>query len=60
MSGVVSLPNRLRLMNLNAKKMTPLWPFRIMKNDVLAIVRTCADMQANEYLIRQNSNFCLP
>ena len=45
MSGVVSLscflkrPNRLRLMILNAKKMTPLWPFGNMKNNVFAIVR---------------------
>ena len=45
MSGVVSLScflkvsNRLRLMILNAKKMPPLWPFRIMKKNVFAIVR---------------------
>ena len=44
MSGVVSpsrflkSPNRLRLMILNAKKMTSLWPFRIMKKNVFAIV----------------------
>ena len=53
MSGVVSLScflkssNGLRLMILNAKKMTPLWPLGIMCLPSFAlkvVVRACADV----------------